>query len=408
MWIHLKLAWKNIFRNKRRTIIAGIAIGIGLASMIFTDALIIGMKKNMTQSATASFLGDAQIHREGFRETYEVEKTIVHRDEVMRQLHEDKLVEHSTPRVMSLAMLSSPSDVSAVTMVGVEPSTEQNLSQVDEAVIEGDYFADDNERALLIGDELADLLQVELGDRVVLTASEAGRGDLSQEMFRVSGIFHFNIDDMDKGMVFIRIGKAQDMLNLSGAAHEIALVLTDPSVARKSDHPLWKRYSQDGNEAVGWPILLPQLEAAFQMSDFSTYLVGIILFSVVALGIINTLFMSLYERMFEFGVMRAIGTSPFAIGRLILFEAGALAVVSILLGVCLGLVLTAITASTGIDYSGIEFAGVTFRELLYPVMKVDQFIRFPIWVFIFTIVIAMYPAVYAARMKPAQALRRSF
>jgi ABC-type lipoprotein release transport system permease subunit len=407
MRTYLKLAWRNIFRNKRRTIIAGIAIGIGLASMIFTDALIIGMRENMIQSATASFLGEAEIHRIGFRDTYEVEKTVVHPDEVLRQLGEDKLVKHATPRVMSLAMLSSPSDVSAVTMVGVQPSTEQFLSQIDEAIIGGDYFAGDNERALLIGDELADLLQVGLGDRVVLTVSEAGTGELSQEMFRVSGIFHFNIEEMDKGMAFIRIGKARDMLNLSGAVHEIALTFTDPSIARQSNHPLWKEYSRDGNEVVGWPILLPQLEAAFQMSGFSSYLVGIILFGVVALGIINTLFMSLYERVFEFGVMRAIGTSSFEIGRLILFEAGALAVVSILLGVILGFAVTAIAASIGINYSGIEFAGVTFRELLYPVMEVNQFTEFPIWVFVFTIAIGMYPAMVAARMKPAKALRKS-
>jgi ABC-type lipoprotein release transport system permease subunit len=292
-------------------------------------------------------------------------------------------------------------------MVGVQPSTEQFLSQIDEAIIGGDYFAGDNERALLIGDELADLLQVGLGDRVVLTVSEAGTGELSQEMFRVSGIFHFNIEEMDKGMAFIRIGKARDMLNLSGAVHEIALTFTDPSIARQSNHPLWKEYSRDGNEVVGWPILLPQLEAAFQMSGFSSYLVGIILFGVVALGIINTLFMSLYERVFEFGVMRAIGTSSFEIGRLILFEAGALAVVSILLGVILGFAVTAIAASIGINYSGIEFAGVTFRELLYPVMEVNQFTEFPIWVFVFTIAIGMYPAMVAARMKPAKALRKS-
>jgi ABC-type antimicrobial peptide transport system permease subunit len=118
--------------------------------------------------------------------------------------------------------------------------------------------------------------------------------------------------------------------------------------------------------------------------------------------------MSLHERMFEFGVMRAVGTSPFAIGRLILFEAGALAVVSILLGIVLGYAVTAITASTGIDYSGIEFAGVTFRKLLYPEMRLEQFVRFPIWVFIFTTIVGLYPAVYAARMKPADALRRSF
>ncbi|MBD3297706.1 MAG: FtsX-like permease family protein [candidate division Zixibacteria bacterium] len=407
MWLQLKLAWRNIFRNKRRTTIAAIAIGIGLAAMIFTDALIIGMKQNMIASATSSFLGQAQIHRDGFRDNQEVERVIVHPDSVLQQLQHDSLVAHATPRVMALAMLASPSDVSAISVVGVDPTTEQHLSQIDEALTEGDYFADSTERALLIGNELADLLQVGLNDRVVLTVSEASTGALSQEMFRVSGIFHFNVEEIDKGMAFVRIEKARDFLNLPGAAHEIALTFTNPDVARNSNHPFFKRYSEGENEAVGWPILMPQLDAALEMSQFSTYLVGIVLFSVVALGIINTLFMSLHERMFEFGVMRAVGTGSLAIARLILFEAGALAFVSILLGMVLGLVVTLITAATGIDYSGIEFAGVTFRELLYPVMTLNQFTRFPVWVFIFTIVVGLYPAIYAARMRPADALRRS-
>lgn len=408
MWMQLKLAWRNIFRNKRRTVIAGIAIGIGLASMIFTDALILGMEDNMIRSATASFLGEGQIHREGFRETYEVDKTIEAFDSVYATLQKEPAVAHVTPRVMTLAMISSPANVTSVQLVGVDPLSEQHLSQIDEALTGGAYFEGDNERDLIIGSELADVLEVGQGDRIVITAAQAQTGDLAQEMFRVSGIYHFNIKDMDKGMAFVRIGKAREMLNLGGRAHEIAMTFADRKLGRDEDAAFWQRYSKHGNEAVGWTVLLPQLEAALEMSSFSTWLVGIILFSVVALGIVNTLFMSLYERMFEFGVMRAVGTSPLAMGRLILFEAGALAVVSIVLGTVLGWAVTAIVAHNGIDYSGIEFAGATFRDLLYPQMKAGQFIRFPFWVFVFTTVIGLYPAWHAAKMNPAEAMRKSF
>jgi len=408
MWIYIKLAWRNIFRNKRRTLIAGSAIGIGLASMIFTDALVIGMEQNMIHSGTASYLGEGQIHRQGYRETNEIEMTVNDADEVYNRLVKDTLISHATKRVMSLAMLSSPSNVTGVQMVGVDPSTEQYLSQIDDALVKGEYFADSSSRNIVIGKDLAELLEVGLGDRVVITAAEAETGNLAQEMFRVSGIYFFNIKEMDKGMAFIRIGKARQMLNLAGRTHEIAFNFRNPSIAENNTLPFWKEFSTDGNEAVGWPVIMPQLKAALEMSSFSTYLVGIMLFSVVALGIINTLFMSLHERMFEFGVMRAIGTRPFYMGRLILLEAGSLAVISIVLGIILGYAITAYIGHIGIDYSGIEFAGVTFRNLLYPVMKTEQFIRFPIWVFIFTIVIGLYPAIYAARMRPASALRKSF
>ena len=172
--------------------------------------------------------------------------------------------------------------------------------------------------------------------------------------------------------------------------------------------PFWERYSQHGNEALSWTEILPQLQAAFEISKFSKYIMGVVLFGVVVFGIINTLFMSLYERMFEFGVLRAVGTRPLGMGRLILFEAGALAIVSIILGAILGFILTWIFTIVGIDYTGIEMMGVTIQELIYPIMTIEPFILYPIWVFIFTIITGLYPARYAAKIAPATAMRRSF
>lgn len=407
MRLYIKLAIRNLFRNKRRTFIAGSAIGIGLAALIFTDALIIGMEENMVASATESYLGDGQIHRAGFRESFEVEKTIVNGAEVAEKLSRENVVNHFSRRALAFAMISSPANVSSVTLVGIDPSSERYLSQIDEAIVEGEYFAGDNVRDVIIGSKLAEILEVELGSRIVLTVAQAHTGDLSQEMFRISGIYHFNMNEMDRAMAFVRLNVAQQMLGLGDDFHEIALSLLGDQIGRDRSHPFWQRYSQDGNEAVGWTVLLPEIEAAFELSEFSTFFVGLILFGVVALGIINTLFMSLHERMFEFGVLRAVGTRAFGMARLILLEAAALSVLSIILGGILGLAVTGLIAKTGIDYTGIEFSGVTFRELLYPVLTVNQFVIYPVSVFIFTVIVGLYPALYAARMLPAKAMRRS-
>lgn len=407
IWTYIKLAWRNIFRNKRRSFIAGTAIGIGLASLIFVDALIIGMKRNMIHSATSSFLGEGQIHREGFRKTQEVEKTINRLDWVVSNLNQETIVKHFTLRVMSFAMINSASNMSAVNLVGVAPSTERYLSQIDEALKEGSYFEEGARRNIIIGSKLAEILEVGLDDRIVITVAQAETGDLSQEMFRVSGIYHFNVREMDRGMAFVRLEKAQQMLGIGNDVHEIAINFTDPQFGQDENLPFWKKYSQYGNNAEGWTDILPQLKGALEISTFSTYIVGLILFGVVALGIINTLFMSLHERMFEFGVLRAVGTRPFGIARLIIFEAGALAVLSIGIGIILGFLITYLTSKVGIDYTGIEFAGITFRELLYPVLKLKQFIFYPFWVFVFTEIAGIYPAVYAARIVPADAMRKS-
>jgi ABC-type lipoprotein release transport system permease subunit len=366
------------------------------------------MEHNMIASATESFLGEGQIHREGFRESFTVEKTIANQAEVVARLKQDKLVDRFTRRVLSFAMITSPANLSAVSMVGIDPNAERFLSQIDEAIVSGSYFEGDNIRDVVIGSKLAEILEVELGSRVVLTVAQAYTGDLSQEMFRVAGIYHFNVKEMDRAMAFVRLPQAQQMLGLGDEVHQIVLRLTDGSFGRDRTLPVWNNYSQDGNEAVSWTVILPEVELAFELSDFATWLIGVILFGVVALGIINTLFMSLHERMFEFGVLRAVGTRALAMARLILLEAGALAVLSIVLGCILGFLATYATMKIGINYTGIEFSGVTFRELLFPVLEVEQFVIYPIAVFIFTVFAGLYPAIFAAKMSPAQAMRRSF
>lgn len=407
-WILIKLAWKNLFRHKRRSIIAATAMGIGLAALIFADALWLGMEHNMVKTATASFLGDGQIHREGFSDEQAVELTINQLDAVVANLRREGVVAHFTLRTFAFGMITSPATVAAVNLVGVEPSTERYLSQIDDAIIEGAYFEGSNLRDIVMGEELAERLEVGLNDRVVVTMAQAGSGDLSQEMFRVSGIYRFADEGMNSGMAFIRLRKAQQMLALGAGAHEIALKFIDSISAEDQNLLFWKTYSQGENKARSWTEVLPEVQAMFEMSKFSKYIMGFVLFGVVVFGIVNTLFMSLYERMFEFGVLRAIGTRPFGMARLILFEAGALAVLGIILGTIFGFCVTLIFATIGIDYTGIEMMGITMQELIYPEMRIQPFIFYSIWIFVFTIIAGLYPARYAAQMSAATAMRRSF
>ena len=407
-WILIKLAWKNLLRHKRRSIIAAIAMGIGLAALIFADALWLGIERNMVKTATASFLGDGQIHREGFSDEQAVELTINQLDAVVASLRREGIVAHFTLRTFAFGMITSPATVAAVNLVGVEPSTERYLSQIDDAIIEGAYFEGSNSRDIVIGEELVERLEVGLNDRVVVTVAQAGSGDLSQEMFRVSGIYRFADEGMNSGMAFIRLGKAQQMLALGAEAHEIALRFIDSISAEDQNLLFWKTYSQGGNKARSWTEVLPEVQAMFEMSKFSKYIMGVVLFGVVVFGIVNTLFMSLYERMFEFGVLRAIGTRSFGMARLILFEAGALAVLGIILGTIFGFCVTVIFSTIGIDYTGIEMMGITMQELIYPDIRIQPFIFYSIWIFVFTIIAGLYPARYAAKMSVATAMRRSF
>ena len=406
MGFYWKLAWRNIFRNKRRTIIASVAIGIGLAALIYSDALIIGMKESLIRSTTSSFLGEAQIHREGYRLSRDAELTIRHSSALLEQLAQDKSVARFAPRTQAFGMLTSPANVNSVMLVGVDPERERHLSQFDDALRQGEWLRGEA-RDLVIGSKLAETLEVGLGDRVVMTVAQVKGGDLSQEMFRVSGVYHFGIRELDTGMALVPLSKAQQMLGIPDGIHEIAVRFHHLHDAENPDLGFWDRYSSNGNEAAGWPELMPEMKNVLELTDFSMYILALILAGVVVFGIINTLFMSMYERMFEFGVLRAVGTRAGGIRKLIVLEALALGLISVGIGALLGLGATALMAHLGIDFRGIEMTGVHIQELIYPQLRTMQFIKYPAWVILFCSLVGLYPALVAGRMKIATAMRKS-
>ena len=407
MFLLLKMAFRNIFRNKRRTILSGFAIGIGLASLITLDAMIVGMKENMIRAATDFFPGQVQIHKNGYRSTFDTSLYINKSSTLMKDLKSEELVKSFTPRVASFSMITSPADVSSIMIYGIKEESEPLISKIKEVMKTGKYeFGNANK--ILLGNKLAETLQVGIGDRIVLTVAQAKTGELSQEMFRVGGTYSFKIDEMDSMTAMVEISKLQELLAIGSNIHEIALKFNDIKDAGNQNLPFFKKYSSYNNEALGWNKLFHDLESLIKMSQFSLWLSALVLFAVVALGIVNTLFMSLYERMFEFGILRAIGTRPFKMAFLIIFEAIVLSLISIVIGVMIGYLVTYVFSITGIDYIGYEFNNVTIQDLIYPVIAPYQYVVYPILLIIFITIVSFYPASYAARLKPAKALRKSF
>jgi len=405
MGFYIKLAWRNIFRNKRRTFLTGLIIGIGLASMIFTDASIVGMKENMISSATSSFLGEAEIHREGFQESQDNTMTIQDSDRIITMLKRDSRVKTFTERVISFGTVSSPADISSVVIYGIDGETEKAVSKIDESLTDGSYLT--RQKGALIGADLAEELESSVGDRIVLTVSKAETGELSQDLFTVSGIFKMHIKEMDSSMVLIRLDEAQKLIGVAGKIHEIALQFQDIQYARNSGKAFSQKYSLFGNKAETWPELVPELQYILNMTDISIGIVVILVFAIIIFGIINTLFMSLYERTFEFGVLRAVGTRPAQMRNLIVFEAGSLALYSIILGMGLGFLVTFIGSVVGFDLTGVDLAGATFTGRIYTVFNLRQFTLHPFLILVFTVLVSLYPARHVSKMSITDALRRS-
>lgn len=405
MGYYMKLAWRNIFRNRRRTFLTGLIIAIGLAMIMFTDGMVVGMKRNMVSSGTSSFLGDAQIHRKEFQESQDTELTINKVDTILKTLQDDPAVASFTTRVASFATVSSPADINSVLLYGIDPDREKPLSKMDDQLIKGSYIKQKGE--VMIGDELAERLDVGIGDRVVLTASEAATGALSQDMFEVGGIYRMHIDEMDSSMVFLPISSAQNLLGIAEGIHEIAIQFEEYTYATEHQREFSERYSVHGNIAETWPELVPQLKYIIDMADISIGLVIILVFAVIIFGIINTLFMALYERTFEFGVLRAVGTRPGMLVRIIVLEAGSLALFAVLMGIGLGTLVNLFGSLVGMDLTGVELAGTSFTSRIYTAFNLRQYTLHPAVIFGFTVLVSFYPAYHAAKMSITDALRKT-
>jgi ABC-type lipoprotein release transport system permease subunit len=402
----LRLAFRNLFRNTRRTLLTALLISSSLVVLILVDGLMLGMTKVMVGGITQTLEGEAQVVRKGFRNNFEVEYTIENPTNVISQIEESDVVEGFGPRVIIGGMIASSYNTSGALVYGVDAIKELKVSRISEAIIEGEYLSG-KPREILIGKPAADLLEVELGDRLIITAATVDTNEITQELFRLSGIFEFGPEEMDKSLVFINLDKAQDVLGMEGNLHQIALRFIDPEDAKKADLKLFNQLNDEENEALGWLDLQPSIGAMIEMSGYATAIIGTILFLLTSLGVINSMFMSIYERIYEFGVAKAIGTTPWQIIQLVLFEALLLALISCAVGLTIGYSLGDYFSTNGIPMGKMEVSGVLLDGNLYTTLALYQFVNFPVYVTLLTLAAAIYPATFASRIVPTEALQRA-
>jgi len=260
----------------------------------------------------------------------------------------------------------------------------------------------------LMGSEMAELLEVGLGDRIVLTLSEVETGELAQALFRVTGIIQFGLRELDESFIFINIDAARQVLAMNPeSAHEYVITFVTPLDLENPQHPVLDRLNETGVEALNWLDLNPEISMFIGFSQYSSLIIGGVLFLLASLGVINSMFMSIYERIYEFGVIKAIGTRPGEIRLMIMIEALFIALLSCAFGLLLGGAIGYYTSSYGIYIGEMEFSGVAINNNIMTEFHIMQFTQFPLYVVLLTVIAAIYPALFAARIVPSQALQRS-
>ena len=401
-----RLAVRNLFRNTRRTVLTMLMIGFSVSALILVDAITQGMLRSLTDTFTKTLTGEAQVLRAGYSESFDVDLYISNVSDVEALLSRDAAIAATSPRVVTGGMIASSYNVISGMTHGIDPLKETDVSRLDEALVAGEFLSG-SPLEILIGTGMQEILEVDLGDRIVVTTAAADTGELTQALFRVSGIFQFGIRGMDDSFAFINIADARSMLGMNDAAHQIIVQFRDPDTANlplklATDLSDWEQ-----TEIYSWMTLNREIASMLEMSSIGTVILGSILFLLVSFGVVNSMFMSVYERIYEIGVIKAVGTRPFEIIRLILTEAFVLGFASCLFGGLLASLVGFATAESGIPLGQFEVSGVALNEAILPVLTPSQFVTYPIYTTLLTMLAAVYPAVYASRIAPSEALRKS-
>lgn len=407
--MHLQLAWRNIWRNPRRTAVITIAIVIGVWSMIFLGALMQGIVVGMIENGVSTLTGDVQIHKQGYLSDPVVENTMTNPKEVADALARVLPADAKyTVRIRVGAIASNARHSAGITMVGVDPERESEVSFIGpEAIIEGRYLESGDEHGIVVGEALIEKFETRLGHKLVLMSQDTNK-EISSRSFRIVGIFQAEMEGTEKQFGFVTRESAEKMLALAGGISEISISLPDHATAPDVVAAL-RGALPESYEIKPWRELLPLLDAYIRINDTFALIWALVVFIAMSFGIVNTTLMAVFERMREFGLLKALGMKPWWIIRDVLTESVFLLIMGMILGNLLGFLSSWALADKGIDLSalaaGVEYAGMS--RVIYPAIDPRDVITANLVVLILGLLVGLYPAAKAAKFTPVEALARN-
>ncbi|MHA7856134.1 ABC transporter permease [Marinobacter shengliensis] len=407
--IFAQMALRSVFRNPRRSVITASATAFGLAAYLFLYAFADGFFEQMIHNSTQQLSGHVQVMEAGHDIDLSPALRIAGSQVLRQQLQGRPEVEAAAPRVVLRAMVANPGKSLPVELVGIAPGQERAVTELSGYMAQGTYVQP-GEKGIVVGQKLAEELNARLGDKLVITVQQAG-GDLASSAQAIRGIYRTGSDLFDTEYAFIDINAARTLGGLQeDEVSRIVLRLSDrsDSVALAQTLNQSSPLTNHGLVAQDWETLLPVVVQMVEMSKVDFYLILSVVFVVVAIGVMNTMVMSVMERTPELGVMLALGTRGGQLQLTILFEAFFLAVLGMVAGTVVGGLLVFWLGQTGIDLSSVSrsleaIPGITDR--IYPVLIFDHVWLPSLLLFLCSVLVALYPAWRASRLDPVEAIR---
>jgi ABC-type lipoprotein release transport system permease subunit len=401
-----QLGWRNIWRNRRRTVVILIAVIIGVWSMIFLGALMRGIADQFVRNSIKTLTGHIQIHHPGYRDDPVVENSMTDPSEVEAAL--TKFLPDGSqwaPRVRVNAVATNARHSTGVTMVGIDPPREAAISFIGNAVTEGRYLNSDDPYGIVVGKALVDKFETQLGYKLVLMSQDT-EGEIASRSFRIIGIYRAEMEATEKQFVFVTISAAQEMLKLQDGISEIAILLPVHGEAEQVAGVLRAKLPATRYEVHTWQELQPMVTAILKMYDFFIYIWFLVVFIAMGFGIVNTTLMAVFERIREFGLFKALGMKPRWIIQEVIIESFFLLILGMIIGNALGFLSVLALSVHGIDLSalaaGTEYWGMS--RIIYPSIIGQDVIMANLVVFFLGLVVSLYPAMKAARFTPVEAL----
>ncbi len=404
----LKLAFLNIGRNPRRSVITILAVGVGLAALIFLWSFSDGTNEQMRENVIRLLTGHIQIHAPAYQNSLSPELTLENREALVKQLEASPHVLATSERVKCEALIGTSEKSRGVILTGIDPQREIKVTELKKYIKDGEFLSGGEKREVIIGDRLADKVELKVGDKAVVM-TQAMDGTLSGFSYYVKGIFHTGSQTLDEVSAFISLSSGQELLALGSETHELVIRLD-----RRKSIPAFLKQLENSLQANAydvstWDEIVPEVEQWAKWSEaiIRTILVAVMI--VIGVSIMNTVLMSVFERTRELGVMMAIGTSPGRVIRLILLETFILELFGIALGLFLGYLVTIYFSHVGIAFPELEraFSRSYMSTVTYTRIELFHVVQSVITLFLLTSFIGLYPAWKAGRMEPIKAIYRT-
>ncbi|MCF8078362.1 MAG: FtsX-like permease family protein [Desulfobacterales bacterium] len=403
------MAWRNIWRNPRRSVLTMSAVAFATLLLVFMLSWQFGSYATMINASVKIHTGHLQVQAKGYQEDRDIRKVVPDPEAVGKILSRTETVASYTFRAEAFSLVSSKDRTYGVLVTGIDPEKEAAVSTLKDMIRKGRYLADDDANQALVGILLAENLKVSPGDELVVLGQ--GRdGSIAATVLTVKGIFSSGQDEFDRSVVHIPLHDFQEIFAMRGAVHAAVVICTDLETISKAKKEVSEALGnlEKGRSLVvlGWKELVPGLLQAIKMDLIVGFIFYLILIVVVAFSILNTFLMAIFERKREFGVMMAVGTTPGRLTRVLIYESAAMTLLGSAVGILVGSMLTAYFQVHGIMIPGTEEIAREFGlpERIYPQLSLLSVSVGAGVVLLITLITAAYPALKVRRLKPLEAL----